>query len=104
MKEWLSKEYVIKRKRGGIVLEVILDSVLLSLIFYYILAECSNFLISFFNEVVRNGLILDMILILFPIVLVVCAISKIMYYRSYANRSEPVKVNSKKTVKKTKKR
>lgn len=104
MKEWLSKEYVIKRKRGAIVVEVILDSILLSLIFYYLLAECGNFLISFFNDIARNDLIVDMIIILFPIVLVVCALSKIMYYRAYANRSEPVKVNLKKSVKKTKKR
>ena len=112
MKDWLCKEYVVKRKRWGIIVDIVLESILIGIILYYLVSDCGNAIVEVITEVKKNDVVFDMVLILMPIILIFSAMFKIGFYICNSNvpKSPVFKNNSTKTsktaktVKKTKKR
>lgn len=115
MKDWLCKEYVIKRKRWTVIIDVILESIIMGVLLYYLVKDCSDAIAWLFTEVSKNNAAFDFVWILMPIILITIAIVKFGFYVANDNNPKSGLLNTKqekvtkaskatKTTKKTKKR
>lgn len=115
MKDWLCKEYVVKRKRWTIIIDIILESLIVGWLIYYLLFDCSDAIAWFVTEVKERDVVLDTVYILMPIILVTIGMFKFGFYLCNDVESRPMLLNKKqdketkvtkntKITKKTKKR
>ena len=51
MKDWLCKEYVVKRKRWSIIIDILLESIIVGWLLYCLLNDCSDAIAWFVTEV-----------------------------------------------------
>lgn len=115
MKDWLCKEYVVKRKRWTVIIDIILESLIVGWLLYYLLFDCSDAIAWFVTEVKEKDVVLDTVYILMPIILVIIGMFKFVFYLCNDSAAKAVSFNTKqekstkvakstKTTKKTKKR
>lgn len=115
MKDWLCKEYVVKRKRWSIIIDILLESIIVGWLLYCLLNDCSDAIAWFVTEVKERNTVLDTVYILMPIILVTIGMFKFGFYVCNDSATKAVSFNTKqekstkvakstKTTKKTKKR
>ena len=104
MKEWLNKEYVVKRKIWDIAIEILLDTFISLSAVYYLLSECSIEIADILTQMHKAGAALDVVLISAPIVIMFIGFIKVGYYYTASIQPEKAPKTSKTTTKKNKKR
>ena len=96
MKEWLCKEYVVKRKRWTVIIDVILESIIMGVLLYYLVKDCSDAIAWLFTEVSNNNAAFDFVWILMPFILITIAMVKFGFYVANDNGSISDLLNTKK--------
>lgn len=104
MKEWLNKEYVVKRKMGVLLFEALMDSILFSIILYLLVSNYNSFIVELLNSISANNLEFLFIKIMFPFILIVIAMFKIGFYIVVNGNNNTNTKASTKTKTKTKKK
>lgn len=96
MKDWLCKEYVVKRKRWSVILDIIFESIIIGVLLYYLVKDCSDAIAWLFTEVSNNGTAFEFVWILMPIIVVIIAMFKFGFYITNDNGSISDLLNTKK--------
>ena len=115
MKDWLCKEYVVKRKRWAVIIDIIFESIIIGWLLYCLLYDCSDAIAWYVTEVKKNDAVLESVFIMMPMIVIAIGTFKFGFYLCNDSATKAVSFNTKqekstkvakttKTTKKTKKR
>ncbi len=96
MKNWLTKERTFKLKTWEIIIDILLSGIIFTMLFYYILVECGEPLINVLKWIHATGIEYKAALVLFPVILIIVAVTKLVLLVSYNNKDSISKTKKKK--------
>ena len=91
MVKWLTKVWDIKLKTWEIIVDILLSGILFTLLFYYILVECGEPIINLLKWIHATGIEYKAALLLFPVILIMVAVTKLVLLVSYNNKEKTKK-------------
>ena len=96
MVKWLTKEREIKLKTWEIIVDILLSGIIFTMLFYYILVECGESIINLLKWIHATGIEYKAALFLFPVILILVAVTKLVLLVSYNNKEKINKTKKKK--------
>ena len=91
MVKWLTKVWDIKLKTWEIIVDILLSGILFTLLFYYILVECGEPIINLLKWIHATVIEYKAALLLFPVILIMVAVTKLVLLVSYNNKEKTKK-------------
>lgn len=93
MKKWLNEEYVIKRRMWVILLDILIETIIFSIILYFCVTKYNNNIVQMLNFISTNNFGLSFVKLSIPIILIIVCMIK---FSSYIISKENVDKNLKK--------
>ena len=92
MKKWLNEEYVIKRRMWVILLDILIETIIFSIILYFCVTKYNNNIVQMLNFISTNNFGLSFVKLSIPIILIIVCMIK---FSSYIISKENVDKNLK---------
>lgn len=92
MKKWLNEEYVIKRRMWVILLDILIETIIFSIILYFCVIKYNNNIVQMLNFISTNNFGLSFVKLSIPIILIIVCMIK---FSSYIISKENVDKNLK---------